>query len=137
MASAFSVSWHPPFQVVNCPRTRGNFNASVATALALDMLSGLEALPSRHGQRVAFRIGVNSGPLVAGVIGRAKFQYDLWGDTVNVASRMESTGVAGRVQVSDDTYQLIKHAYDCESRGPTSIRGRGKMVTWLVVGPRS
>ena len=74
------------------------------------MLSGLEALPPRYGQRVAFRIGVNSGPLVAGDIGRAKFQYDLWGDTVNVASRMESTGVAGRVQVSDDTYQLIKHA---------------------------
>ena len=78
-------------------------HANITAALALDMIAGLEALPPRHGRRITFRLGINSGPVVAGVIGRAKFQYDLWGDTVNVASRMESSGEGGRVQVSDAT----------------------------------
>lgn len=103
---------------------------------ALDMLRGLESIPPRHGQRMAFRVGINSGPVVAGVIGRSKYQYDLWGDTVNIASRMESTGEAGKIQISQATYELLKEDLKCVSRGEIPVKGRGEMQTWYVVGNR-
>jgi adenylate cyclase len=109
-------------------------HAQAMTAFALDMLSGLEAIPARDGRKMAFRVGINSGPLVAGVIGRAKYQYDLWGDTVNLASRMESQGQAGRVQVSPSTYALIKDDFECSGRGASAIKGKGEMETWYVTG---
>jgi class 3 adenylate cyclase len=79
-----------------------------------------------------FRFGINSGPVVAGVIGKSKFHYDLWGDTVNVASRMESTGEANRIHVSDHSYQLVRETIPCTSRGELDIKGKGLMHTWFV-----
>ncbi len=87
------------------------------------------------GHDITLRIGINSGPVVAGVVGTHKFAYDLWGDVVNTASRMESEGIAGRIQISDSTYQLIKNDYVCEARGEIQVKGKGSMHTWLLVGP--
>jgi len=111
-------------------------HAQAMTAFALDMLAGLEEIPSRDGKKMAFRVGINTGPLVAGVIGRAKYQYDLWGDTVNLASRMESHGRAGQVHVSPATYALIKNDFDCTGRGAIPIKGKGQIETWFVTGAK-
>jgi adenylate cyclase len=111
-------------------------HAQAMAQFALDVVDRLEEMPPRHGQRLGFRVGINSGPLVAGVIGRSKFQYDLWGDTVNVASRMEAHGVPGKIQVSNATYELIKDDFECVSRGEVEIKGKGIMNTWFVVAPK-
>lgn len=112
-------------------------HAQVMAQFALDMLRGVQEIPARQGKRMAFRVGINSGPLVAGVIGRAKYQYDLWGDTVNIASRMESSGEVGKVQISQATYELIKDDFMCVSRGQIPVKGRGEMTTWYVVDEAS
>jgi class 3 adenylate cyclase len=69
------------------------------------------------------RIGISTGALISGVIGRRKYSFDVWGDTVNLAARMESAGVAGRIQVSEATYWRLRHAFDCERRGPIALKG--------------
>jgi class 3 adenylate cyclase len=84
------------------------------------------------GHRLAFRIGINSGPVVAGVIGRKKFIYDLWGDAVNVASRMESSGLRNAIQVTQAVKEKLDGQYEFEARGPISIKGKGEMVTYLI-----
>ena len=84
------------------------------------------------GHPITFRIGINSGPVVAGVIGRRKFSYDLWGDVVNTASRMESTGTPGRTQVSAATYDLLRNEFLFDTRAETDIKGKGVMKTWLL-----
>jgi adenylate cyclase len=86
------------------------------------------------GRPLAVRIGIDTGPVEAGVIGTAKFSYDLWGDTVNTASRMESTGVPGCIQVTARTYQRLRDGYRFQRRGPIQVRGMGEMVTWFLVG---
>lgn len=73
---------------------------------------------------------------MAGVIGRRKFIYDVWGDTVNTASRMESHGLPGRIHISRRTYQLLKDEFDCAPRGTVMIKGKGAMETWFLLGPR-
>ena len=117
------------------PRQRAD-HAIAITHLALDMRDYV----SRHafnGRQIQFRIGINSGSVVAGVIGRKKFAYDLWGDTVNTASRMESHGSGGSIQITEDTYQLIKNDFQCEARGKVSVKGKGEISVWLVTEPLS
>ena len=104
-------------------------HATAIVDAALDMQNFID---SHEG--FAFRIGVSSGPLVGGVVGTSKFQYDIWGDTVNVASRMESSGQPGRVQISDATYELIRDDFECELRGEIDVKGKGLMRTWFVLG---
>jgi guanylate cyclase len=89
-----------------------------------------------RGRRLSFRIGINSGPVTAGIIGTHKFAYDLWGDTVNAASRMESTGVPGSIQISAATQGLIADVFVCEARGTTTVKGKGEMETFLLVRRR-
>ncbi len=110
-----------------------------AHALALLSLDMLDAV--RSGQAVGdlgleLRVGINSGPVVAGVIGRKRFLYDLWGDAVNTASRMESHGTPGRIQIGRATYELLKDEFVCEARGSVAIKGKGEMETWYLVGLR-
>lgn len=100
----------------------------------IDGLRAQEMAASRPYWRV--RIGVHTGDLVAGVIGREKFAYDVWGDTVNLASRLESSGEAGRVNISSATYELIKDHFDCESRGAISAKNKGEIDMYFVNGRR-
>lgn len=88
------------------------------------------------GREIDLRIGINSGPIVAGVVGTYKFAYDLWGDVVNTASRMESGGVPGAIQITDATFELISDAFVCEPRGVISVKGKGDMNTYFLVGRR-
>ncbi len=110
-------------------------HAAALTRLALDMKAHFTTLPPVSGHRVDFRIGISSGPVVGGVIGTHKFQYDIWGDTVNTAARMESHGVPGRIHISTTTYELINRDFTCESRGTIEVKGKGEMETWFVEQP--
>ena len=101
-------------------------------ALALREESARHRDPA--GRPLALRIGIDTGPVVAGVIGTDKFSYDLWGDAVNTASRMESTGVPGCIQVTARTYQRLRDGYRFERRGLVAVKGKGEMVTWFLVG---
>jgi len=114
------------------PRPRAD-HAQIITRLALDMLDYVQSHRFHASRPVNFRIGVNTGPVTAGVIGRKKFIYDLWGDVVNIASRMESHGVGGTIQVSRGTYEAIKDEYICEPRGKLNIKGKGEMEVWWVI----
>ena len=111
-----------------------------ARALAFMALDMLEAMRSDEGVGhlgLELRVGINSGPVVAGVIGRKRFLYDLWGDAVNTASRMESHGAAGRIQITRATYQLLADEFECEQRGTINVKGKGEIDTWYLVRPRS
>ena len=115
------------------------FRADHARALALlglDMLDAVRSAGDVGYLGVELRIGINSGPVVAGVIGRKRFLYDLWGDAVNIASRMQSQGTPGRIQITRATYELLKDEFECEPRGTVSVKGKGEMETWYLVGPR-
>jgi class 3 adenylate cyclase len=93
--------------------------------------------PENGRQAVRLRIGIHSGPAVGGVIGTRKFAFDVWGDTVNVASRLESQGHPDRVHISQATWELVRDEFECEAQGTLELRGRGPMTTYLVVGPRT
>jgi adenylate cyclase len=112
------------------PRLRPD-HAIAITKMAMDMSTFIQRI-KKDGLPVDFRIGINSGPLVGGVIGKKKFVYDVWGDSVNVASRMESHGVPGKIQVSASTYELIKDEFRCTPRGTIAVKGKGEMQTWFV-----
>jgi adenylate cyclase len=111
-------------------------HAQTLARMALEMREYVRRCPPRNGKHLNFRIGINSGPLVAGVIGTKKFVYDLWGDPVNVAARMESHSVPGKIQIGYATYQLIRNEFICEPRGIVEVKGKGKMATWFLVSER-
>jgi len=111
-------------------------HATALALVALDMLKVVDANGPMADQGLELRIGINSGPVVAGVIGRKRFLYDLWGDAVNIADRMQTHGTPGRIQVTRATYELLKDEFVLESRGTIDVRGKGEMETWYLVGPR-
>ena len=100
--------------------------------LGVKMLETVASLEEINGQKVQMRVGIHSGPVVAGVIGKRKFVFDLWGDTVNVAQRMESHGVPGALQVSSSTFSLIQDLFSARSAEERDIKGKGRMMTYLV-----
>ena len=114
------------------PRQRVD-HAEALVNFALDMQAEI-GKRTFGGRRLAFRVGINSGPVVAGVIGRRKFIYDLWGETVNMASRMESHGTSGVIQITRNTFDLVSEHFDCQARGPIEVKGVGRVETWYVTG---
>jgi adenylate cyclase len=104
--------------------------------LALDLVRAVAELRDPRGRPVPLRMGIAAGPVVAGVVGARRFFYDVWGDAVNVASRMESTDVVGRIQVPQNVFERLRHAFVLEERGEIEIKGKGTMRTWYLVGRR-
>jgi len=119
--------------VSGVPTSRAD-HAEAAADMALAMRAAFGGRKSLSGRLLKIRIGLHSGSVVAGVIGTKKFIYDLWGDTVNLASRMESHGLADHIQVTPETYQLLAGRYAFEERGPITIKGRGEMTTYWLTG---
>ncbi|MEC4894045.1 MAG: adenylate/guanylate cyclase domain-containing protein [Oscillatoria sp. PMC 1051.18] len=121
--------------VAGLPTPIGSRAAAVAAAeMSLAMLKAIIQFNLETGYNFNLRIGLNSGSVIAGVIGVSKFAYDLWGDTVNVASRMESSGVAGKIQVTAATYELLQDRYLFEERGAIAVKGKGQMTTFWLTG---
>src|SRR5438094_10634487 len=119
--------------VAGVPRLPAD-HAQAMARMALGIRAYLDELRAAGEDRIDFRIGMNSGPCVGGVIGLRKFVLDIRGDSVNTASRMESHGVPGRIQLSDATYELIRDEFDCEPCGTIDVKGKGTMRTWCLVG---
>ena len=111
-----------------------NDHAEAIAEMALQMQESIKKFKRDDGSQFSLRIGIHTGQAIAGVIGTKKFIYDLWGDTVNVASRMESQGVAGCIHVTEATYQLLKDKYQFNSQREIDIKGKGRMVTYLLTG---
>jgi adenylate cyclase len=109
-------------------------HARALALVALDMLEAVRSSGAVGDLGLELRIGINSGPVVAGVIGRKRFLYDLWGDAVNIASRMQSQGTPGCIQVTEATHELLKDEFVCEPRGTVTVKGKGEMETWYVLG---
>ncbi len=121
------------YMVVGGVPEHRNDHAEAIAHMSLDMQKEIVRLNEDSGRVLKIRIGIATGPVIAGVIGTKKFSYDLWGDTVNVASRMESSGAPGRIQVTADTYKHLKEKFFFEKRGEIEVKGKGKMLTyWLM-----
>ena len=119
------------------PTPRKN-HAVVLAQLALEMLDYVKRqnfLGGRHP--IEIRIGLNSGPLMGGVIGRKKLVYALWGDMVNTASRMESHGAKGKIQITRATYELVKDQFECEYIGEIDVKGKGRLEAWYLLGAKT
>jgi adenylate cyclase len=111
-------------------------HARALALMALDMLEAMDSDDEVGHLGLELRVGINSGPVVAGVIGRKRFLYDLWGDAVNTASRMESHGTPGRIQITRATYELLADEFECDPRGPIAVKGKGEIESWYLIGPR-
>lgn len=116
------------------PEQQANHALAVAD-MALGMIDAVNDIGAKFGEPLEARIGIHSGDVVAGVIGQHRFIYDVWGDTVNTASRLESSGLPNRIQISEATYAHVRDAFHCELRGEVAIRGKGTMLTYFL-GPR-
>ena len=117
------------------PASRPDHCEAIAN-MALDMQAYMQEVENIFGESLQIRIGINTGPVIAGVIGIKKFIYDLWGDAVNVASRMESHGKPGYIQVTEATYLKLQNKYLLEPRGTIEVKGRGEMMTYWLLGRR-
>ena len=124
------------YMVVSGVPARRADHAEALAALALDMRDALAGLVDPKGRAVPVRIGIATGPVVAGVVGTRKFFYDIWGDAVNTAARMEQTGEPGKIQVAPETREQLKERFHFEDRGVIEVRGKGQMRTWFLIGTR-
>jgi adenylate cyclase len=109
-------------------------HAHALARLALEMRDAATEWRDPRGRTVPIRIGISSGPVVAGVVGTRKFFYDVWGDAVNVAARMETLGSSGKIHVSQDVYERLNDDFILEERGEIEVKGKGRMTTWFLVG---
>ncbi len=121
--------------VSGAPEPRAD-HAHVIANLALALLEEIQLVRQETGIALDMRIGVHTGSVIAGVIGAVRFSYDIWGDTVNTASRMESHGLAGRIQISQQTKERIEDAFVVEPRGMIDVKGKGEMETWWLIAPK-
>ena len=121
--------------VGGAPVTRPD-HAERVVALGFRMLNEIEQFNQRRGMNLQIRIGIHTGPMIAGIIGRHKFIYDLWGDAVNTASRMESHSAPGRIQVSAVVREKLQDKFEFEPRGTIEIKGRGLMETFFCLGKK-
>jgi adenylate cyclase len=112
-------------------------HANALALMALDMQAAMRSVDEVDHLGLELRIGINSGPVVAGVIGRKRFLYDLWGDAVNTASRMESHGTSGRIQITRATKELLADEFLCERRGAIPVKGKGEIEAWYLVSRRA
>jgi class 3 adenylate cyclase len=122
--------------VSGVPRPRPDHSRALAD-FALDIANAAAALKDPHGLPIPLRVGMACGPVVAGVVGSRRFFYDVWGDAVNVASRMESTDSVGRIQVPEAMYQRLKDEFVLQERGSIEIKGKGPMRTWYLIGRKA
>ncbi|MGC1396478.1 MAG: adenylate/guanylate cyclase domain-containing protein [Coleofasciculaceae cyanobacterium] len=111
-------------------------HAQAVAQMALAIQAEMVNINAQIGEEFKLRIGINTGPVVAGVIGLSKFIYDLWGDTVNIASRMETTGIPGKIQVTSATYQQLKEQFIFKMRGRIPIKGKGEMNTYILLSKK-
>lgn len=125
------------YMVVGGLPTPSLLHAEAIARMALDMLETINQFARETGKDFQIRIGINTGPVIAGVIGTKKYIYDLWGDTVNIASRMESQGLPGKIQVTAAAYNLLKDSFNLEFRGLIDVKGKGKMECYLLIGIRN
>jgi adenylate cyclase len=107
-------------------------HALAVADMALGMIESVRQIGARFGENLEARIGIHSGEVVAGIIGQHRFIYDVWGDTVNTASRLESSGLPNRIQISEATYQRVSDKFHCELRGPVDVKGKGAMLTYFL-----
>lgn len=121
------------YMVVGGLPTRSSNHPQAVASMALDMQDAIATFNKRNNLNFNIRIGIHTGSVVAGVIGLKKFTYDLWGDTVNIASRMESHGLSGKIQVTEDTYKRLCKEFILEKRGEISVKGKGPMTTYLLI----
>lgn len=121
------------YLVSGVPKARAD-HAHALAATALKMMKFAQHSDSPLLKNLQLRMGIHSGSVIAGVIGNNKFQFDLWGDTVKTASRMESHGEPNRIQISEQSYELIKGQFYCEPRGEIRIKGKPTMRTWFLLG---
>jgi class 3 adenylate cyclase len=122
------------YMVVGGLPTPRDDHAEAIAEIALDMQEYVEQYNKETNQGLSIRIGINSGPVVAGVVGTKKFLYDIWGDAVNTAARMESQGIEGRIQVTEATYYHLRDKYQLEERGVVDIKGKGEMCVYMLKG---
>jgi adenylate cyclase len=140
------VEWHglekikttgDSYMVVSGVPTARSDHAQALAVLALEMRAAAAEWRDSRGRTVPLRMGISSGPVVAGVVGTRKLFYDVWGDAVNVAARMETTGSAGKIQVSQDIYERLRDEFVLEFRGEIEVKGKGRMPTWFLLACNS